>query len=339
VKPAVAAGLLIVTSTISARAEPILLRMATVAPPGTAWAREGMAYERDIEALTHGQVKSKWYLGGIAGDEMEMLDRLRREQLDGVASGGMLCMKLAPSMRVLRIVGLFQSRAESAYVSGRLKDTLDKEFLQAGFVNLGEVGVGPDILISRQPIRTMAELSRARLWIWDIDDVYQQELPSMGLSVVPRPVQGAFAAFEQHQLDGFLAVPTAALAFQWSTEARYFMDLRASFLRGCLLMTSRSYDALPVEGQHAVMMSAARTIARLEELGKAQDEALLGGLFARQGLTPVPVNDQVRAEFFEAARTMRDRLRDALVPPALLQRVLGMLADYRAEHRMSAAQQ
>jgi TRAP-type C4-dicarboxylate transport system substrate-binding protein len=310
--------------------------MATVAPPGTAWAREGNAYMRDIETLTHGQVKMKWYLGGIAGDEMEMLDRVRREQLDGVASGGMLCMKLAPSMRVLRIVGLFQSRAESAYVSGRLKDTLDKEFLKAGFVNLGELGVGPDILFSRQPIRSFAELAHNKLWIWDIDDVYRSELPAMGLSVVPRPVHSAYAAFEQHELDGFLAVPTAALAFQWSAEARYFSDLRASFLRGCLLMSSRTYDALPVEGQHAVMVSAARTIARLEELGRAQDEALLGGLFARQGLTQVAVNDQFRAEFFEAARAMRDRLGEALVPPALLQRVLGMLADYRAEHRMSA---
>jgi TRAP-type C4-dicarboxylate transport system substrate-binding protein len=333
---AVAAGLLIVTHTISAQADPVLLRMATVAPEGTAWARESVAYVRDIEALTHQQVKMKWYLGGVAGDELEMLDRIRRDQLDGVASGGMLCMKLAPSMRVLRIVGLFQSRAESAYVSGRLKDTLDREFLKSGFVNLGEVGVGPDILFSRKPVTTMAELTKTRLWIWSVDDVYREELPAMGLAIVPRPVQAAFGSFERSELDGFLAVPTAALAFQWSTEARYFSDLRASFLRGCLIMASRAYDALPVEGQHAVMVSAAKTIARLEELGRAQDDLLLGGLFTRQGLTQVPVSDQLRSEFFEAARAMRERLGPELVPPALLQRVLGMLADYRAEHRLSA---
>jgi hypothetical protein len=32
---------------------------------------------------------------------------------------------------------------------------------------------------------------------------------------------------------------------------------------------------------------------------------------------------------------MRERMGDELVPPQLLQRVLGMLADYRAEHRMA----
>ncbi len=48
------------------------------------------------------------------------------------------------------------------------------------------------------------------------------------------------------------------------------------------------------------------------------------------------MSDQFRAEFFDAARSMRERMGDKLVPLALLQRVLGMLADYRAEHRMSA---
>jgi TRAP-type transport system periplasmic protein len=324
--------IVLLTAGSAAQADPIVLRMATVAPAGTAWAREGQAYERDIAELTHGQVRMKWYLGGIAGDEVEILSRIKKDQLDGVASGGMLCMKLAPSMRVLRVVGLFQSRAESAYVSGRLKEVFDKELAQAGFVNLGEMGVGPDIFFTRQPVRSMAELQKTPVWIWDADDVYRQELPAMGLTVVPRPVSSAYRAFENHELDGFLAVPTAALAFQWSTEARYFIDLRASFLRGCLLMTTRAYDELPVEGQHAVKVSAARTIARLEELGRAQDEALLGGLFAKQGLTRVPVTDQFRAELFEAAHAMRDRLGDTLVPASLLQRVLGMLADYRAEH-------
>ena len=74
--------------------------MGTPAPEGTAWAREGHSFERDIAELTHGQVRMKWYLGGIAGDELQMLDRVRRDQLDGVASAGMLCHRLSPSMRV-----------------------------------------------------------------------------------------------------------------------------------------------------------------------------------------------------------------------------------------------
>ncbi|HEX4461609.1 MAG TPA: TRAP transporter substrate-binding protein DctP, partial [Polyangia bacterium] len=116
----------IIGASGAARGEPtVVLRFASEAPQGTAWAREGQALERDIAELTHGQVRIKWYLNGIAGDETQMLDRMRRDQLDGVASGGMMCQKLAPSMRVMRIPGLFQSRDESQYVSGRLKEDFD----------------------------------------------------------------------------------------------------------------------------------------------------------------------------------------------------------------------
>ncbi|MGZ3408484.1 MAG: TRAP transporter substrate-binding protein DctP, partial [Polyangia bacterium] len=252
----------LVGTTTAAHAETVVLRMGTAAPEGTAWAREGHSFERDIAELTHGTVRMKWYLGGIAGDELQMLDRVRRDQLDGVASAGMLCHRLSPSMRVLRIVGLFQNRDESAYASGRLKETFDAEFLKAGFVNLGEMGLGPDVILSRTPILTMADLKKARLWIWDLDDVYRESLTAMGMTVVPRPLESAARDYDQHVLDGFIAVPTAALAFQWSAEAHYYTDLRPSFLRGCLLISSRAFDQLPIHGQQAVRQSAARTIAR-----------------------------------------------------------------------------
>ncbi|MDB4970577.1 MAG: TRAP-type C4-dicarboxylate transport system, substrate-binding protein [Myxococcales bacterium] len=329
---AVAAALSLAVGAV-AQAEPVVLRMATAAPPGTAWAREAKAFERDIEELTHGQVRMKWYLGGIAGDELQMLDRIKREQLDGVASGGMLCQRLAPTMRALRIVGLFQSRDESAYVNGRLKSTLDAEFLRSGFVNLGELGIGPDVVFSREPITTMAQLKNTKLWIWDLDDMFRQTLTAMGLAVVPRSLESAHHDYEAGQFDGFLAVPTGALAFQWSTQAHYYADLRPSFLRGCIIITSRAYDQLSIAGQRAVKQSGARAIAQLEELGRAQDEQLLSQLFVTQGLKRVPVSESFRAEFFAASQAAREQLTGKLVPEALLQRVLGLLADYRAIHR------
>jgi TRAP-type C4-dicarboxylate transport system substrate-binding protein len=313
--------------------QPIVLRMATAAPTGTRWARESVAFTRDVVELTHGEVSMKWYFGGIAGDELQVAERIRRDQLDGTASGGMLCARLAPSTRVMRILGLFQSRDESSYVSGRLKPTFDEEFRKSGYVNLGYLGVGPDVLFARTPVRSLAELQQARVWIWELDDILKLELPEMGLRVVPTSLEQAARAYDEGRLDVFMATPGAALAFQWSAQARYLVDLRSGFLSGCMLLASRSFDQLTVEQQHAVRVAAAKAIARLEDVGRSQDEALLGGLFVKQGLKEIPVSDGFRSQFFEAARAVRDRLGEKLVPDPLLGRVLGMLADYRAEHR------
>jgi TRAP-type C4-dicarboxylate transport system substrate-binding protein len=326
---------LVVGLCATAHGAPVVLRMASPAPEGTAWAREARALDREIQALTHGEVRIKYYLGSITGDELETAERIRRGQLDGIASGGTLCNRLAPSMRVLRVMGLFQSRDESAYVSGRLKGVFDEEFAKKGFVNLGELGVGPDIVFSRTPVRTMAELRQTKLWVWDLDEMYRLQMQAMGLKAIPTPIEQAGRAYDEGQLDGFIAVPTAALAFQWSSRVKHFNDLHVGFLRGCFILSSRAYDQLSVQQQEALKEAHARLLARLENIGRELDQQLINGLFEKQGTKRVDGGTAFRAEFFEAARAMREKLGDKLVSPVLLAKVLSMLADYRAEHAVN----
>jgi TRAP-type C4-dicarboxylate transport system substrate-binding protein len=314
--------------------ERVVLRFGTIAPDGTAWARLAKSVANALSDSTRGQVTGKWYFNGIAGNEMEMAERIRRDQLDGIVSGGMICQKLSPSMRVMRVIGLFQSRDESAYVAGRLKSQFDDEFRKAGYVNLGSVGVGPDLIFSREPIRSMADLRKTRMWTWSLDEVFGTEWPMLGVHLVPTAINEAFKAYEERQLDGFFAVPASALAFQWSTEARYMTDLRVSFLRTCILVATRAFDALPLEAQNALLGASARGIVQLEELGRNQDEQLLHGLFEKQGIQVVPVSESFRSEFFAEAMTAREKMPLKLVRRELLSRVLGLLADYRAEHHL-----
>ena len=321
-------SLLLVSGTASA--EPVLLRMASLAPEGTAWAREMKAFSRDIEVSTHGAVRLKWYLGGIAGDEFAVLERIRKGQLDGEA-GALLCEKLAPSLSATRAAGLFQSREESRMVYGHLRQRIDQEMAHAGFVNLGLGTFGPILVFSREPVRTLSDLRNAKIWQWDKDALWRKIEDDLGMHGVSLPVEEAARDYEDHRTDGFLAMPGAALAFQWSTQARYFMDLKLGMLPACNVISQRVFDTLPVEHQQAVRTAAAKLAARFEDVGASQDEALMSGLLVKQGLTAVTVSESFRTEFLEAARHAREKIDPALVPPDLMSQVLSWLADYRAE--------
>jgi TRAP-type C4-dicarboxylate transport system substrate-binding protein len=304
-----------------------LLRIATVAPDGSAWARELRAWARDVEATTGGAVRIKVYFGGIAGDELTVLDRIRREQLDG-AIGSEMCTRLAPSLKVTRVIGAFRSREENAYVLARLRTTVDAEFLRAGFINFGEAGLGSEMLFTREPVRDLATLRKLRLWIWDTDDVLPPQARALGLTIVQTPLAEAGRAYDAQKFDGFIAIPAAALAFQWTTQARYVTPLSITFRSGCLIIATRAYDALSAETQRAFQSSTGKLNQRIEEVGREQDSALLGGLLARQGLTRLPETDRLRGEFFEAARRVRAGTR--VVSESTLNQVLIWLADYRA---------
>jgi TRAP-type transport system periplasmic protein len=308
------------------------LRLATVAPDGTSWARELKAVASEIDDATHGELTLRYYWGGMAGDEDVVAERVRQQQLDGIVSGGMLCQHVSPSMEILALPGLFQNGDEARYVMRQLKPTLEAEANDAGYAMLGTVTVGPDVLFSRHPVRTMADFRKTRWWRWDLDDRAIMMLREMGLQIVPTHLGDARAAYESQRIDGFMAIPMAALAFQWSTQASYVTDLRVGIINACMLIGNRSFDKLPFAQQQTLRAASAKLVLRMQDVGRAQDERLLSSLFPQQGLKVIPLDEHFRAEFFEAARAARARLGDKLVPTALVNRVLQILADYRAEH-------
>src|SRR3954468_18262980 len=108
-----------------AAADPVVLRLAAIAPEGTSWAREVRAFSREVETNTGGAVRIKWYLGGIAGDEVTSLDRTRRGQLDGGAVS-VTCTRLAPSLKISRVIGFFRSRDEARHIYARLFPTVEQ---------------------------------------------------------------------------------------------------------------------------------------------------------------------------------------------------------------------
>jgi TRAP-type C4-dicarboxylate transport system substrate-binding protein len=326
----VALSLWLLAAPPRAQADEVTLRMGTMAPDGTAWARELNAFSREVEARTKSQVRIKWYYGGITGDEPTMGERIRRGQLDGAASGGPLCEALSPSMRVMRVVGLLTTPREAAFVADRLWSIFESEFHKSGMVALGTSTLGAHILFSRSPIRSMDELRKIRLWVWDRDDVLRAELRSFGATLVALPVADALRAYEEHRIDGFIAPASVALAFQWSAATRYVTDLRLDYITACVILSDRAFDPLPQAARDAIRAAGVKLGVRFADVGVQQDAMLLNGLFKRQGVTSVPVDPRFSTEFFELARATRERLDPKLVPHPLLQRVLTILADFRA---------
>ena len=77
----------------------------------------------------------------------------------------MICDILAPSLAVTRVGGLLRSRAEASRVVNQMTPAITEEFQRKGFVFLGAAGFGLDVVFSRTPVRSLADLRRGRFWI------------------------------------------------------------------------------------------------------------------------------------------------------------------------------
>jgi TRAP-type C4-dicarboxylate transport system substrate-binding protein len=320
------------TLSAPAAADPVVWRLASIAPDGTLWARELKAFGREVGTATHDNVQIKWYLSGVAGDEQQSHERVKRDQIDGILSGGMLCQRLAPTMRATGMAAEFREPDEVHYVIGRLKPIIDAEFAKEGYVDLATAGIGFSVFFSRTPIRTMADLKKLRPWLWSLDEVLRTQLTAMGIRVVPLPVEGSLHAYDDGKVDSFVGLPSAALAFQWSTQARYAMDLRVGYLTGCMLVSRKAWDALGHDDKQAIEAAAAKLQMRLQETTRQMDESLLTGMFARQGLQTLPVPATLQAEFDAVAHGTQKQAAE-LAPAGTLERVAAWLDEYRSTHK------
>ena len=221
----VLAAVVVAAAPSRARAEPVYrLRFATIAPEGTGWAREVQAFVREIEGNSGGRVGMHVYFGGIAGDDTEMGRRMRKDQLDGALSGGMLCQEVAPAFAIFRVPGLMQNRDEGAYVLTRLFPALREQARAPAWCCSTPARSAPTSSCRGcQSIRwrRCGGSSCGSGTSTALGVVRARDGHAPGAAAGHRRGQGV----RERQTDGFIAVPSAVFGFQWFSRQLYMSRL------------------------------------------------------------------------------------------------------------------
>jgi TRAP-type C4-dicarboxylate transport system substrate-binding protein len=324
-----AAGLCLGAGRAEPARPPRVLRFAAIAPEGSSWGRLLKRFAAEVDRKTGGSVRIKWYFGGIAGDELTALDRSARGQLDGV-SGAIPCQRVAPTLRVMGVIGLLHSDEEASAVIKRLRPEVERDFRNTPFrlIALG-AGFGHRVLFSRTPVHSLAELQHGRFWVYSNDEVERAQLAKMGVPLVPLDPTEIARAFDEGRIDGAVAIPEAAVAWGFTAKAKYYTDLKTSFVPACMIITSRTFDQMAREEQEALRQAGAEMIQRLEKAGHERDQTLLDQVFPKHGLVAAPMSPHFREQFFAAAQAAGETLGPRLVPAALIRQVAAFLAEPR----------
>ena len=127
-------GLLLVPTSLhhAARADGMTeIRMATVAPKGSKAERILRAWDMSVREKTGGRIKFRFYAGGIAGDERDVLRKIKVSQLDATTLTSVGLGQIVRSASVLQVPGLFKSYKDLAAVRAAMDAEWRKAFLPA----------------------------------------------------------------------------------------------------------------------------------------------------------------------------------------------------------------
>lgn len=247
------------------------LKIATVVPDGTQWMREMRAGAAEISERTGGRVALKFYPGGVMGTEKAVMRKIRVGQLQGGAFTPTGLGDLYRDAEIYGVPFLFHSYDEVDYVRARMDQTLRAGLERAGLVALAFSETGFAYLLSDLPLRSVDDLSSARVWVLEDDRLSQTALRIAGVSPIPLALADVYTGLQTGLIDTVAASPIASIAFQWHTKVRYLTDVPLMYLMGVLAVDAKAFGRLSQPDQD-VLRDVIGGIAReLDEATRASN--------------------------------------------------------------------
>jgi TRAP-type transport system periplasmic protein len=260
------------------------IKIATVAPDGTAWMKEMRATGDAVKKATDGRVELKLYPGGVMGDNATVLRKIKIGQLQGSAFTGGEASVIAKDAEIYTVPFLFRSQEEADKVRAKVDPLLKDAVRKSGFELLGLSGGGFAYLMSTKDIKTRDDLKNAKVWVPQGDEIAELTFKTAGVTPVPLPLSDVYTSLQTGLIDTAANTDAGAIAFQWHTKIKHVVDMPIIYVVGEVLVDKKTFDALGAADQKVVTDEFASGFARLEKLNRSDNTSAREALKS-QGIT------------------------------------------------------
>lgn len=307
-----------------------LIKFATLAPEGSTWMKAMRRLDTTLREKTTGRLGFLFYPGGVAGDELDVLKKMRIGQIHCAAFSGVGFGQILPMVRVLDLPFLFRSLKEADAVHRHLFGFFGEEFRKKGFELLAWGEVGNVHLFSRHPIRSLNDLVGLKVWTWQGDPIAKETWATLGVRPIPLVVTDVTTALNTGMIDTVYAPPLGALALQWHTATRYMTAWPMVHATGALLLSSEVSRKLP-DDLLAILGTEVKTAMEALTLILRQQNSESIKLIEESGLSVIGAPND--AEIPPGSQEVHDKVARALAgeiyPETLLKQIYEILGKER----------
>ncbi|MFQ5989236.1 MAG: TRAP transporter substrate-binding protein DctP [Candidatus Methylomirabilales bacterium] len=308
----------------------IPIKFATLAPEGSTWMLTLREMDTEVRRRSAGQIHFVFYPGGVLGDEIDVLRKIRIGQLHGGAFSGVGLGSVLPSVRVLELPLLFGQAAEADFVTGRLQRYFARAFEKRGFIFLTFAEAGPVHLFSQKPIRRRQDLRRVRIWAWHGDPLAAALFRTYQVAPVPLALPDVFPSLHTGLIDAFYAPPLAAIALQWFSQVSYMSSEGLTRATGGMLISRSRWETIPIALRRMLRDVAKRYAHEVVIKTRQENQEALTTL-KRHGIQMVDLDVAERRQLLEASRQVWEEQVGTLYPQSLLDQVKSLLQQYRGK--------
>ncbi len=222
-----------------------LIKVGSLAPEGSPWDKALKRIALDWHKISAGRITMKVYGGGIAGDEPDLIRKMRINQLQAAALTGSGLGKIDPDFLVYQLPFLTRNDEELHYLFEHLRPQLEAILEQKGFTFLAFAQSGWLRFFAKEKVITPEDFQSLRFFVMEGSPEVDQAWKEMGFRIVPLSANDAYAALQSGMIEVFSASPLTAASMQWFALAPHMTDINWTPLTGGLVITNRAWGRIP----------------------------------------------------------------------------------------------
>ncbi len=307
--------ILLATLNVSLSGAAETIKLATLVPERSVWGNVLRDMGEDWKQATNGNVVLRIYPGGVAGDDPDVVRKMRIGQLHAGTLTLVGLSEIDDAFNVFSIPLFFDSYEEYFYVLEKLQPVLEKALADKGFELLHWGHGGWIHLFAAQPVASVEDLKGLKLFVWAGSDKMVRWWKDGGYQPVPLAFTDVPTGLQTGMIEAMPNTPLAALSFQYFRSTPYMLEIGFGPFLGATLVTSKAWNKIDSGDQRAILEAADKAAARFRTEVPEQDEQAISEMSER-GLTITRVEDAAtRAVWQSEAERFAREMRETFVPP------------------------
>jgi TRAP-type transport system periplasmic protein len=273
-----------------------VIKLGTLAPKGSPWYNALKKAAQEWRELSNGKIKIRIYPGGVAGDDSDMIRKMRIGQLHAAAitTSGMAYIYLY--ITALTFPNNIKTDAELKHVIKKVGPHYEEQVLKKGFKILTWGNAGWVHFFSKTPVVTPDDMKKQKLFFWGSAPIYVKALKNAGFNPIPLSFTDLLPSLQTGLVTAFVASPQTALAFQWYQQAPNMCGLRWQPLPAMVVISKKKWMQLPAELRPALAKSMAKLGAKLwVKIIELENDSL--NAMKKHGLKVNPVPPEVMTQW------------------------------------------
>jgi TRAP-type C4-dicarboxylate transport system substrate-binding protein len=244
----------------------VTIKLASLVPENTPWGAALNRMAAEWRTATNGEVELVVYHNGVAGEEGDVVRKLRGNQIQAAVLSSFGLNSITPGREIMTLSCpfLIRNNEELDLVLNNLKPDLEARINQEGFFTLAWSKAGWVRFFSKQPVFVPADMKRQKLGTSEQEPALMDAFKAMGYQMVPVAMNQALVYLNGGMIDAVYQSPINVGGLQIFGVAKNMASINIAPFMGGIVMNQAAWRAIPERHKPALLRIAKRLETELD---------------------------------------------------------------------------